>query len=471
MMHPMTLAHRFDGIPLTNIKSHQDRMLASLFKKNGVKFSLNDPHWGRDSQDNKNQGDKKPNDGPPDLDQLWRDFNQRLSNLFGNKKSGGNGGNGGDKGGSGGSGFKPDMRGAGIGAAVIAAIVGFLWLVSGFFIVQEGQTAVVLTFGKFSHVAPAGFNWRWPAPIQTSEIVNLSQVRTVEVGYRNNVRNKVPTESLMLTEDLNIIDIQFAVQYTLKNAADWVFNNRQQDEMVKQVAEAAIREVVGRSKMDFVLYEGREKVAFDTSERMQQIVDHYKAGVQITNVTMQAVQPPEQVQAAFDDAVRAGQDRERQKNEGQAYANDVIPRASGAASRLQQEAEAYRASVIANAEGETARFKQILTQYDKAPAVTRERMYLEAMQQIFSSVTKVMVDSKSNNNLLYLPLDKLISQSATAANSNTGSASGNAGATARQHSSSNTVLTPAPNPIPLEEQSLRDSRSRDSDLARSRETR
>lgn len=444
-------------------------MLASLFQKLGVKFSLNDPHWGRDSQDTKNQGDKKPNDGPPDLDQMWRDFNQRLSNLFGNKKSGG-GGNGGDNNGSGGSGFKPDMRGVGIGAAVISVIVGFLWLVSGFFIVQEGQTAVVLTFGKFSHVAPAGFNWRWPKPIQTSEIVNVSQVRTVEVGYRNNVRNKVPVESLMLTEDENIIDIQFAVQYTLKNAADWVFNNREHDEMVKQVAEAAIREVVGRSKMDFVLYEGREKVAFDTSQLMQQIVDHYKAGVQITNVTMQAVQPPEQVQAAFDDAVRAGQDLSRQKNEGQAYANDVIPRASGAASRLKQEADAYRASVVANAQGETARFKQILVQYDKAPAVTRERMYLEAMQQIFSSTTKVMVDSKSNNNLLYLPLDKLIAESASAPNSSV-SNSGASSAAARTQSSSNTVLTPAPDPVPLEEQSLRDSRSRDTDLARSRETR
>tara|TARA_R110001599_G_scaffold159052_1_gene346024 strand:+ start:45821 stop:47158 length:1338 start_codon:yes stop_codon:yes gene_type:complete len=445
-------------------------MLASLFQKLGVKFSLNDPHWGRNSQDSKNQGDKKPNDGPPDLDQMWRDFNQRLSNLFGNKKSGGGGnGNGGDNGGAGGSGFKPDMRGVGIGAAVISVIVGFLWLVSGFFIVQEGQTAVVLSFGKFSHVAPAGFNWRWPSPIQTSEIVNVSQVRTVEVGYRNNVRNKVPVESLMLTEDENIIDIQFAVQYTLKNAADWVFNNREQDEMVKQVAETAIREVVGRSKMDFVLYEGREKVAFDTSQLMQQIVDRYKAGVQITNVTMQAVQPPEQVQAAFDDAVRAGQDLTRQKNEGQAYANDVIPRASGAASRLKQEADAYRASVIANAEGETARFKQILTQYDKAPAVTRERMYLEAMQQIFSSTTKVMVDSKTNNNLLYLPLDKLIAQSASSTNS--GGTNSASGATARTQSPINTVLTPAPDPVPLEEQSLRDSRSRDSDLARSRETR
>lgn len=385
-------------------------MLASLKKRLGVKFSLNDPRWGRGSQDDKNQNGRRPNDGPPDLDQLWRDFNQRLSNLFGNRRKTGGGGNGNDAGG--GEGFTPDMRGAGIGAAVIAAIVAFLWLVSGFFIVQEGQTGVVMTFGKYSHMTQSGFNWRWPAPIQSHEIVNVSQIRTVEVGYRGNVKNKQPQESLMLTEDENIIDIQFAVQYTLKNASDWLFNNREQDEMVKQVAETAIREVVGRSKMDFVLYEGREKVAFDTSALMQQIVDRYKAGVQITNVTMQAVQPPEQVQAAFDDAVKAGQDRERQKNEGQAYANDVIPRARGAASRLLEESEAYRSSVIANAEGEAARFKQINAEYQKAPVVTRDRMYLETMQKIFASTTKVMVDAKGSNNLIYLPLDKLISQTA-----------------------------------------------------------
>jgi membrane protease subunit HflK len=434
-------------------------MLVSLLKRFGLKFSLNDPRWGRGSDDNnKNQDGKRPNDGPPDLDQLWRDFNQRLSNLFGNKKNGGGNNNG--SGNTGGSGFTPDIRGAGIGAAVIAAIVAFLWLVSGFFIVQEGQTGVVLTFGKFSHMTPAGFNWRWPAPIQSHETVNVSQVRTVEVGYRGNVKNKQQQESLMLTEDENIIDIQFAVQFTLKNASEWVFNNREQDEMVKQVAETAIREIVGRNKMDFVLYEGREKIAFDSSQLMQQIVDKYKAGVQITNVTMQGVQPPEQVQASFDDAVKAGQDRERQKNEGQAYANDVIPRARGAASRLMQESEAYRSSVTANAQGETARFKQVLVEYQKAPAVTRDRMYIETMQKIFSSTTKVMVDSKGSNNLIYLPLDKLIAQTA-------------AGAAAATASSGVTATTPAlpSDSVALETQLQQDSRTRDSRGSRDREAR
>ena len=240
------------------------------------------------------------------------------------------------------------------------------------------------------------------------KLLNFSQVRTVEIGYRSNVNNKQPKEALMLTDDENIIDIQFAVQYKLKNAADWIYNNRDQDEMIRQVAETAIREIVGKSKMDFVLYEGREKVAIDVNILMQQVLDRYKSGANITNVTMQAVQPPEQVQAAFDDAVKAGQDKERQKNEGQAYANDVIPKARGEASRLLQEAEAYKAKVVANAEGNASRFKQVLVEYQKAPAVTRDRIYLETMQQIFSSTTKLMMDTKSNN-MLYMPLDKLIS--------------------------------------------------------------
>ncbi|MDB5989765.1 MAG: rane protein [Herbaspirillum sp.] len=384
-------------------------MLVSLFKRLGLKFSLNDPQWGRGSQDenrnNQNNDGKRPNNngGPPDLDQLWRDFNQRFNRLFG-KKNGGGGSDGGD--------FKKDsMKGTGIGAGIILVIVACLWFASGFFIVQEGQTAVVLTFGKYSYTTMPGFNWRWPYPIQSHEVVNLSQLRTVEIGYRANARNKQAKEALMLTDDENIIDIQFAVQYKLKNAAEWIFNNSDQEEMVRQVAETSIREIVGRSKMDYVLYEGREKVALDVGQLMQQILDHYKSGVQVTNVTMQGVQPPEQVQAAFDDAVKAGQDRERLKNEGQAYANDVIPKASGAASRLMQESEAYRSRVIANAEGDASRFKQVLTEYQKAPAVTRDRMYLDTMQQIYTNTTKVMVDAKTGSNLIYLPLDKLIAQS------------------------------------------------------------
>jgi membrane protease subunit HflK len=432
-------------------------MLVSLLKRLGLKFSLNDPQWGRGSQDenrqNQNNNDKRPNGGPPDLDQLWRDFNQRISRFLHKKNEGGDPGSP-----DGGDSRKDGLKGTGIGVGIIAAIALCLWLASGFFIVQEGQTAVVMTFGKYSYTTMPGFNWRWPYPVQSHETVNLSQLRTVEIGYRANARNKQAKEALMLTDDENIIDIQFAVQYKLKNAAEWIFNNSDQEEMVRQVAETSIREIVGRSKMDYVLYEGREKVALDVGQLMQQILDHYKSGVQVTNVTMQGVQPPEQVQAAFDDAVKAGQDRERLKNEGQAYANDVIPKASGAASRLMQESEAYRSRVVANAEGDASRFKQVLTEYQKAPAVTRDRMYLDTMQQIFTNTTKVMVDTKAGNNLIYLPLDKLMAQTAADANK-----------------SATPMLQPTA-PIPGSDLSVqvdpsRDARSRDPVDLRSREGR
>ncbi len=390
------------------------------------------------------QDGKRPGEGPPDLDQLWRDFNQRLNNFFGqrNRPEGGGGG------------LRPDMKGAGITAGVLVAIAFLIWLASGAFIVQEGQTGVVTTFGKYSHSTPSGFNWRWPYPIQASEIVNVSQVRTVEVGYRANVKNKQAGESLMLTDDENIIDIQFAVQYKLKDPVAWLFNNRDQEDTLRQVAETSIREVVGHSKMDFVLYEGREKVALDTQQLMQQILNRYAIGAVVTNVTMQGVQPPEQVQTAFDDAVKAGQDRERQKNEGQAYANDVIPKARGAAFRLVQEAQAYRSLVSENALGNASRFQQVLTEYQKAPGVTRDRMYLDTMQQIFSSASKIMVDAKSGSNMLYLPLDKLIAQ--TAAND------GAAKAAAAAAPPPSTAVLPADTLPQTEPLRPRDSRSRES---------
>ncbi|MEB0138368.1 MULTISPECIES: FtsH protease activity modulator HflK [unclassified Undibacterium] len=425
-------------------------MLGSLLKRLGLSLSLNDPQWGRGSQNNNQDGKKKP-DTPPDLEQVWKDLNARLARFLGQK--GGGSGNGGGEGG----GFSPDPANTRIGIGAIALVFFVVWLISGIFIVQEGQTAVITTFGKYSHVAGSGMNWRWPYPVQSHEIVNVSQVRTVEVGYRSNVKNKQARESLMLTDDENIIDIQFAVQYKLGNAADWLFNNRDQDEMIRQVAETAVREVVGKSKMDFVLYEGREKVALDVGALMQQILAHYKSGVQIANVTMQGVQPPEQVQAAFDDAVKAGQDKERQKNEGQAYANDVIPKARGEASRMLQEAEGYKSRVVANAEGNASRFKQVLSEYQKAPVVTRDRLYLETMQQIFSSTSKLMMDTKSSNNMVYLPLDKMIQQAE--------------GSTAKAPAAAVAPVTPS-EPIPtVEMRYSKDGRSRDSRDSRDREVR
>jgi membrane protease subunit HflK len=377
-------------------------MLGSILKRLGIKASLNDPRWGHNPKgDNKaaQEGRRPGEGGPPDLDQLWRDFNARLNRLFGQR-------------GDGGGPYRPDARGVGVTVSIVIAIVGLVWLASGAFIVKEGQVGVVTTFGKLSHTAGPGFNWRWPYPMQALEIVNVAEVRTAEIGYRANVRNKQPQEAMMLTDDENIVDIQFAVQYKLKDAVAWVFNNRDQDETIRQMAESSIREIVGRSKMDFVLYEGRDKLAADVQAMLQQLADRYQLGVQVTSVTMQGVQPPEPVQAAFDEAAKAVQERARLKSEGEAYANEVIPKAKAQAFGLVQDAEAYRSRVVETATGNAARFNAVVTEYAKAPGVTRDRMYIDTMQEIFTSASKVMIDAKANGNTLYLPLDKMMAQAA-----------------------------------------------------------
>jgi membrane protease subunit HflK len=357
-------------------------------------MSLNDPNWGR--------GSRGPggNQGPPDLDELWRSFNRKLNDLFGGRRGGG-----GDI-----PPASPSGRMLGGGAGVLLALVLAIWLASGFYIVDAASKGVVLTFGRYTEQTEPGLRWRMPFPVQSHEIVNLSQVRTIEVGYRNNVKTKVLKESLMLTDDENIVDLQFAVQYVVTDAQAWLFNNRRPEEVAMQTAEASMREVIGKSKMDSILYEGQDNIANQAQVLMQQILDSYKTGISLSRVTIQNAQPPEQVQAAFDDAVKAGQDRERQKNEGQAYANDVIPRARGTAARLGEEAQGYRARVIANAEGEASRFRQVLAEYAKAPAITRERIYIETLQSVLSSTSKILIDTRASGNLLYLPLDKLMQQ-------------------------------------------------------------
>jgi modulator of FtsH protease HflK len=361
-------------------------------------MSLNDPNWGRGSRGP--QGPGGGNQGPPDLDELWRNFNRRLADLFGRRRR-----NGGDEPPSGGG---PSPLQFGGGASALLVLVLLVWLASGFYIVNEGTRGVVLTFGRFSQETPPGLRWRVPWPIQSVEVVNLAQVRTLEVGYRNNVRTKVLKESLMLTDDENIVDLQFAVQYLVKDPQDFVFNVRRPDDSAMQIAETAMREVIGKNRMDSILYETQVDIANKSRDLMQEIHDRYKTGITVSTVTIQNAQPPEQVQAAFDDAVKAGQDRERQKNEGQAYANDVIPRARGTASRLKEEADGYRARVIATAEGDASRFRQVLTEYAKAPAVTRERIYIETMQQVLTATSKIMMDYRGSGNLLYLPLEKLM---------------------------------------------------------------
>lgn len=416
-------------------------------------MSLNDPQWGGRG----NGGGRRPNQGPPDLEELWRDFNRRLSGMIG--KKGGDGGGGGQLPPAN---FSPRMLGGGAGVLLVLAFI--VWLASGFYIVDASQRGVVLRFGKFKETTESGLRWRLPYPIEAHELVNVSGVRTVEVGYRGSERNKVLKEALMLTDDENIINIQFAVQYILKDPVAYVFNNRHPDDSVMQVAETAIRQIVGKNRMDFVLYEGREQIAVDAAQLMQETLDLYDTGILISKVTMQNAQPPEQVQAAFDDAVKAGQDRERQKNEGQAYANDVIPKAQGTAARLLQEADGYRQRIIATAEGDASRFKQINVEYAKAPEVTRTRMYLETMQQVYTNTSKVMIDAKGQGNLLYLPLDKLMQATAAGALATDSAA---AGRPAQSAASGAAAVQPEAAPPQLD----RDTRSRESLRSRDREVR
>jgi len=419
-------------------------------------FNLNDPRWGRDDDKstpdagNKPAGDVPPppgpkpeswqqprgsqpqQSGPPDLDELWRDFNRKLGNLFGGK--GGQQGSGGSGGGSGGPGIPVFLKNLGLGVVLAAALL--VWLGTGFFIVQEGQQAVITQFGKYHSTVGAGFNWRMPYPVQRHELVFVTQIRSVDIGRDNIIKATGLRESAMLTEDENIVEIKFAVQYRLNDARAYLFESRNPTEAVVQSAETAVREVVGKMKMDSALAEERDQIAPRVREKMQTILDRYKVGIEVVGINLQqgGVRPPEQVQAAFDDVLKAGQERERAKNEAQAYANDVVPRAVGAASRLKEEADAYRERIVAQAEGDAQRFKTILPEYQKAPQVMRDRMYTDTMQQIYSNVTKVLVDSKQGSNMLYLPLDKIMQQvtavpsPAADANAPAASASANNGA-------------------------------------------
>lgn len=359
-------------------------------------MSQNDPNRGRNGQN-----------GPPDLDEVFRDLNRKLSRLLGGKPN--NGGQGGNQGGHPGASFTPPSYKG--GAAVVVGVLAALWLASGFYIVDAREEGVVLRLGSYNRLTEPGLQWHAPYPFEKAEIVNLTELRSIEVGYRGSAQNRVPEESLMLTSDQNIIDVQLSVQYDIKDARAFLFNNaaRERDgkDLVKQAAETAIREVVGRNKVDFVLNEGRAQIAADARKLIQDVLDRYRAGIRVAKVNINDVQPPQAVLAAFDDAVKAGQDKDKLRNEGMAYANEVVPKAKGMASRLVQEAEGYQQQVVERAQGDAQRFKQVLPEYNKAPKVMRDRLYLDMMQQIMNNSSKVLVDQKGGNSLLYLPLDKL----------------------------------------------------------------
>ena len=434
-------------------------------------FNLNDGKWGR-SGDQASQGSseppgkppesdkpppQRPQGGPPDLDELWRDFNKKLGRMFG-----GNGKeppDGGKKGGNWG-GFPPDFKGLRIGAGVIGGVAVLIWLATGFFIVQEGQQAVITQFGGYHSTVGAGFNWRMPFPIQRHELVFVTQIRSLDIGRDAVVKATGLRESAMLTEDENIVEIKFAVQYRLTDARAYLFESKNPTDAVMQAAETAVREVIGKMRMDAALSEERDQIATRVRKIMQVILDHYKVGIEVVGINMQqgGIRPPEQVQAAFDDVLKAGQERERAKNEAEAYANDVIPRAVGAASRLKQEADAYKSKIVAQSQGDAQRFKSLLTEYQKAPQVTRDRLYIDAMQQMYSNVTKVLVESRQGSNMLYLPLDKIMQM--TSANT---PVVGGGAATTPDSSSSNSSTNNSSTAPSSDIRSNRDGRQRDRD--------
>ncbi|MDH4273902.1 MAG: FtsH protease activity modulator HflK [Gammaproteobacteria bacterium] len=320
--------------------------------------------------------------------------------------------------------FNGMLRGKGRGggsssnaSSLIGLVVGIviaIWFLSGIYIVAPAERGVEMRFGKYSDTTLPGPHWHLPYPIESVEIVDVDQRRSVEIGYRTAGGGRtavsstnVPHESLMLTQDENIIDIQFFVQFIVQDAKDYLFSVRGQETTLRQATESAVREVIGKSKMDFVLTEGRSEIASAVTKQIQTILDRYHSGVVITQVTMQAAQAPKEVKAAFDDAIKAREDQQRLRNEAETYSNDVLPKARGSAARLMEEAKAYRQSVIAQAEGEAERFERLLTEYRKAPEVTRKRMYLEAMEGVMSNTNKVVIDVKKGNNMIYLPLDKM----------------------------------------------------------------
>ena len=358
------------------------------------------------SKDKDPWGNRDQNQGPPDLDDVVRKMQEKLGGLFGGKGKK-------DSGSGGGSG---PSRGSVAGMLGIVVVVAAVWLVyDSIHIIQPAERGVVLRLGKYVHTMQPGLNMTWPRPIAYVERVDVDQIRNEEIGYRSAMSRSakggtVPTEALMLTRDENIIDVQFAVQYRVKSAPDYLFNVQDPNLTLREATESAIREVVGKSTMDFVLTEGRSDIVFRGQELIQETLDRYQTGLVVTSVNMQDAQPPAEVQHAFDDAVKAREDEQRLINEAEAYSNDVLPKARGAAARMIEEANAYKASVIAKAEGESQRFDRVLTEYQKSPEVTRKRLYLETMESVLAKSSKVVIDVEGGNNMMFLPLDRLIGQ-------------------------------------------------------------
>lgn len=325
-------------------------------------------------------GNKDPwgrNKNNSSLDGVFKDFKKTIDDLLGS-----------------GSTVPPSPKKS---AGLLSGIILAIYFLSGIYIVNDGERGVVLQFGSFNEITMPGPHWI-PRFIQSVEIVDVSKIRSVQ------------QKAVMLTEDENIVSISFAIQYDIKDASDFIFNLREPDITVSQAGESAIREVMGQNTMDFIITEGRTKVAEDTKGLLQNVLDTYGAGVNVQSLNILEAQPPEQVQDAFSDAIKAREDEQRYINEAEAYRNEIIPLARGQAKQMLEQAIAYKVKLINAAEGEASRFTQLYSEYKKAPAVTKERLYLEAVESVLSNSSKVMIDVEGGNNMMYLPLDQLINR-------------------------------------------------------------
>lgn len=380
-------------------------------------------------------GNKKNDSGPPDLDEVFRNLQKKLEGLFGGKSGGGSGG---------GSGLGLPGKMGSIGLAALAGVAFVLWMLSGIYIIQPAERGVVQQFGKYVETTMAGPHWHIPWPVQSVQRVNVDQNRSIELKSQN-----------ILTKDENIVEIDLAVQYNIKDAAEYLFNVTDPDSTLRQAAESALRETVGLTVMDLVITEGRGIIQADTKQKIQETLDSYDAGVFVTAINLQSAQPPEAVQDAFSDAIKAREDQERFINESEAYKNGLLPQARGDAVIALEQARAYRSEVVNAAQGEAARFESLLTEYLKSPEVTKERLYIESLEAVLSNSSKVMVDVDGGNNLMYLPIDKLMGG---AANSPSAPATG---VGSLNNNVSKFINSPSSDLIPSPQSSNSRSRSRE----------
>jgi len=448
----------------TQVNEYNER---SFWLRARAILSISDPRWGRSDDNGNRQRPNEPKrgpggdgDGPPDLDELWRDFNRRLSRFFGGK---GQGSGPGDR--------RPDNgRAARIGVGIVIGVLVAIYIGSGVFVVQEGQTGVILEFGKYKETVEPGVHLRLPYPFQTHEIVNVGQIRSVEIGRGNAMSDASMKDAAVITRDGDIVDVRIAVQYQVKSVVDYLFRTADPDLTVTQVAQAAVRQIVGSRTTDSLLGDNRDALREPLAQAIQSALDRYRAGLTVTSVTVQSIDPPAAVQSASADAARAQQERARAKSEAQAYAGQILPGAKEQAQRTIDDAKAYAERVQSEAQGDAERFKEVYAQYAKAPAVVRERMYLETMREIYANTTKVFVGGKGGSNVVNLSLDKLLDANRRAAAPASGSAAA-ANAASSAATASATAQPPAAAPSPASQAAAASDalRSRDSLRSRSRE--